>query len=150
MGRIRSKLKIDQISKATINGALIPIEKLGQRLKDYREALGMTQTQLAKRLKVGQAVVSRIEEDATSSSLKTILKIANVLECDFLGSLVSNLSLNEKIRSQAEKVAKKMLARTNANMAMEKQGVSKEAYLGQLERLIDDLVANPTPELWEE
>lgn len=150
MTKIKIKLKTDQLSRATQEGVLIPIEKLGQRLRDYREALGMTQSQLAKRLKIGQSVISRIEEDAKSSSLKTIIKITKVLECDFLGSIVSDQSLQVKIRRQAEKVAKKMLARTNANMAMEKQAVAGDAYSGQLERLIEDLTANPGPELWEE
>jgi len=150
MAKVKNKLKIGQLSKATQEGALIPIEKLGQRLRDYREVLGMTQAQLAKRLKVGQSVISRIEEDAASSSLKTLVKIAGVLECDFLGALVSRRSVAEKVRRQAELIAKKMTSRTYANMAMEKQSPSKEAYADQLKRLIEELSADPGPELWEE
>jgi predicted DNA-binding mobile mystery protein A len=150
MVKVTHKLMADQLSRATQKGVLIPIDKLGQRLKGYREALGMTQAQLAKRLQVGQAVISRIEEDAASSSLKTIIKIAGVLECDFLGALVSSHSVEEKVRRQAEKVSKKVIARTYANMAMEKQAPSGQAYADQLERLIEELSAKPGPELWEE
>ena len=150
MSKITKKLKETQLSKATQKGALIPVEKLGQRLKDYREALGMTQAQLAKRLKVRQPVISRIEEDAASSSLKTIIKIAGVLECDFFGALVSSHSVEEKVRRQAERVAKKVVARTYASMAMEKQAPSREAYADQLAQLIAELSAQPGPELWEE
>jgi predicted DNA-binding mobile mystery protein A len=150
MSNIAKKLKENQLSKATQKGALIPGEKLGQRLKDYREALGMTQAQLAKRLQVRQPVISRIEEDAASSSLKTIIRIAGVLECDFLGALISRRSVAEKVRRQAELAAKKMIARTYANMAMEKQAPSREAYAAQLARLIEELSAKPGPELWEE
>jgi len=150
MSKIGKKLKESQLSKATQKGVLVPVEKLGQRLKDYREALGMTQAQLAKRLKVKQPVISRIEEDAASSSLKTIIKIAGVLECDFLGALVSRGSVEDKVRRQAERVAKKVISRTYANMAMEKQAPSGQAYADQLERLIEELSANPGPELWEE
>lgn len=150
MSKITNKLKENQLSKATQKGALVPVEKLGRRLKDYREALGMTQAQLAKRLKVKQPVISRIEEDAASSSLKTIAKIAGVLECDFLGALVSRRSIEEKVKGQAEWVAKKAIARTYSSMAMEKQAPSKEAHAGQLERMIGELSANPGPELWAE
>jgi predicted DNA-binding mobile mystery protein A len=150
MSKISRKLKEAQVSKATQKGTLIPVEKLGQRLKDYREALGMTQAQLAKRLKVRQPVISRIEEDAASSSLKTIIKIAGVLECDFLGALVSRQSAEEKVRRQAERVAKKVISRTYASMAMEKQAPSRRAYTDQLSQLIEELSAKPGPELWEE
>jgi predicted DNA-binding mobile mystery protein A len=150
MLKITKKLKENQLSNATQKGVLIPIEKLGQRLKGYREALGMTQTQLAKKIKVKQPVISRIEEDATSSSLKTIVRIAAVLECDFLGALVSHRSVEEKVRRQAEQVAKKVISRTYANMAMEKQAPSGQAYADQLGRLIEELSAKPGPELWEE
>ena len=150
MVKVTHKLMADQLSRATQKGVLIPIDKLGQRLKGYREALGMTQAQLAKRLQVGQSVISRIEEDAASSSLKTIVKIAGVLECDFLGALVSRRSVEEKVRRQAERVAKKVISRTYASMAMEKQAPSGQAYADQLERLIEELSAKPGPELWEE
>jgi len=150
MVKATQKLKADQISRATEKGVLITIDKLGQRLKGYREALGMTQAQLAKRLQVGQSVISRIEENAASSSLKTIIKIATVLECDFLGALVSRHSVEEKVRRQAEKVAKKVISRTYANMAMEKQAPSGEAYSNQLKQLIEELSDNPGPELWED
>jgi predicted DNA-binding mobile mystery protein A len=150
MKKVNNRLKIDQLSRATQKGALVPIEKLGQRLKDYREALGMTQSQMAKKLKIRQPVISRIEEDAASSSLKTILRIAGVLECDFLGVIRSSQPLETKIRRQAEKVAKKIIFRTYANMAMEKQAPPEEAYAGQLKRLIDELAGKPGPELWEE
>ena len=63
---------------------------------------------------------------------------------------VSRRSVEDKVRRQAEQVAKKVISRTQANMAMEKQALSKEAYAGQLAQLVEELSAKPGPELWEE
>ena len=150
MKKTSGRLKMRQISEATQKGTLIPADKLGQRLKDYREALGMTQSQMARRLKVRQPVISRIEEDAASSSLKTIIKIAGVLECNFMGVLLSDQSIEAKITRQADKAAKKSIQRAYGNMAMEKQEPSREAYKNQLKKSIEELIDKPGPELWEE
>ena len=86
-------LKSRQISESIKDKTLIPIDKLGERIRDIREALGMTQKQLAKRLKVSQPAVSKIEENIESSSLKTVLKIVRALECDLLAGVVSDKPL---------------------------------------------------------
>jgi len=143
-------LKRKQLAASIAGKQLLPIDKLGQRLKDFREALGMTQKQLAKRLKISQSAVSQIEENILSSTLKTITKITAALDCELLGTISSRLPLEKRLLIQAEKVAKRMLNRTFSNMAMEKQAPTKEAYNYQLKKLVNELIADPGPELWEE
>lgn len=150
MAKSKGNLKMKQLFRATEAGALIPVEKLGQRIKDLREALGMTQRQMARKLKVKQPVISRIEENAESCTLKTLVKIAQTLECDFMGAVVAGAPLNTLVRNQAEKAARRILSRTYANMAMEKQAPGKSAYDLQFKQMIEELSANPGPELWEE
>jgi predicted DNA-binding mobile mystery protein A len=149
MNKFKS-LKLKQISSALKKKSLIPIEKIGERLRDIREALGMTQEQMAKRLKISQPVLSRIEEDAVASSLKTILRLARALECEFMGVIISRGSLEKIMKRQAEKTAKRLLDRTFANMALEKQAPARRSYKYQLRKLIQELIANPGPELWRE
>jgi len=143
-------LKLKQLSEAVNVGFPVPIEKISQRLQDIREALGITQKQLAKKLKISQPLLSKIEENAESCSLKTVLHVASGLDCDFLGVISSRDTLLNKIRKQAENKAQNMLKRTFANMAMEQQSPEKSAYDYQLKQLIEEMVANPGPELWEE
>jgi len=149
MAKLKS-LKLKQLSEALRVGRAVPIEKLGQRLRDIREALGMTQKQLAKRIKISQPLLSRIEEKADNCTLKTIIKVARALECDFLGVIVAQNSLEEMIKRQAEKKAKNILKRTYTNMAMEEQQPGKKEYDYQLNKLITELTVNPGPELWAE
>jgi predicted DNA-binding mobile mystery protein A len=143
-------LKLRQLTASMNEKALIPINRIGQKLRDIREIIGMTQKQMAKRLKVSQSAISQIEENRETSKLGTILKVAGALECDLMGAVISKEPIEGMIRKRAERTAKKMLNRTFATMSMEKQTPTEEAYKYQLRKLTDELTGNPGPELWED
>lgn len=144
------KLKIRQLSNAIKKKKPIPTSELGRFLKNIRETIGMTQKQMAKILKVNQSVISRIEEKIESCTLKTILKVARSMGCELMGIITIKGSLEDMIRERAEKVAKKIMSRTYANMALEKQSPDNDAYKFQLNNKIEELSSNPGPILWEE
>ncbi|MFA6548677.1 MAG: helix-turn-helix domain-containing protein [Candidatus Margulisiibacteriota bacterium] len=148
MANLKS-LKLKQLSEAVKAGRPVPPEKIGQWIQDIREALGMTQKQLSKRLKISQPLLSRIEENAESCAIKTLVKIAHGLECEFMGIIASKDGLENIINKQAKMKAKEMLKRTFANMAMEKQAPTEAAYVYQLKKLIEELENDPGPNLWE-
>jgi len=54
--------------------------KFGQRLRELRETKGLTQESLALSIDVDKSYIGRIERAERSPNLKTIVKIANVLE----------------------------------------------------------------------
>jgi predicted DNA-binding mobile mystery protein A len=143
-------LKLRQLTNSIKEHLPIPIARLGQFLKNIRETVGMTQKQMAKKLKVNQSVISRIEDNIQSCTLKTISKVVNALECEFMGLIISKVPLDEIIRKRAEQAAKKILDRTFGNMAMEKQMPSADAYKYQFRRYVENFVSNPGPELWED
>ena len=143
-------LKLRQISSLMKARIPINIESLGSRLKDVREVLGITQKQLAKKLKVKQPLIARIEKNSRDSSLNTLSRIAHALECELMGAVVSKEPLEEIIQKRAGMVAKKMLNRTFSNMALERQSPNKGAYEYQLKKLTEELASDPGPELWED
>jgi predicted DNA-binding mobile mystery protein A len=143
-------LKLKQLSEAVKEGRSVPVDKIGQRLCDIRRTLGMTQKQLAKRIRISQPLLSRIEDNVESCTLKTVVRVARALECDFLGALVSENTLEAIIKRQAEKKAKNMIKRTFGSMAMEQQAPENKAYEYQVKKLTEELGANPGPMLWEE
>jgi len=143
-------LKLRFLSEAVINKVPVSPDKLGQRLKDIRETLGMTQAQLAKKLNVSRPVIARIEKNAQASSFSTLSKILKAMGCDIMGVIVSEKMLEEMIRERAEKTAKKMIERADSNMAMELQHPGTKEYESQLKKLTDQLVAEPRSILWEE
>jgi len=147
---IFNELKRRQVEESLKEGSSIEIGKLGQTIKDIREILGMTQTQMAKKLKMKQPALSRLEDNIERTSMKTVIKVANILNCIFKGSFVLKKPIKETIKERAEKVAEKMLKRTFSNMAMEEQAPSGITYNLQLKNLIAELMSNPGPELWED
>ena len=54
---------------------------LGNRIRRKREELGISQHELANRLKVSQAYISKLEKDEYNPSKKTLAKLAKVLNC---------------------------------------------------------------------
>ncbi len=143
-------LKLKQISEAVKEGRLMSVEDIGHRIRDIREALGISQVQLSKRLKISQSSLSKIEEDAGSTTIKTLVKIVAGLQCEFKGVVVSSEGLENIIKTRAKIKAKEMLNRTFASMAMEQQSPTDNAYNYQLNKLHEELINNPGTNLWEE
>ena len=52
------------------------------RIRDIRQARGMTQNELADRLGVNQSMISDYESGKVGLSLTKAVKIADILECD--------------------------------------------------------------------
>ena len=52
------------------------------RIRDIRQARGMTQKELADRLGVNQSMISDYESGKVDLSLTKAVKIAYILECD--------------------------------------------------------------------
>lgn len=52
----------------------------GQKIKNRRKELGMTQTELAQKSKTSQAYISQLEHDGFSPSAKVIIMISKALD----------------------------------------------------------------------
>lgn len=65
------------------------VSKVVARLKEEREAQGMSKRQLAIRANVDPKTVSFVENEERNPTLYTLLKFAGALDID-LGSIISN------------------------------------------------------------
>ena len=54
------------------------------KIKEYREAKGMTQKVLAEKMGIYQPLVTKYEKGTKNPKLEQLKKIANVLECSYL------------------------------------------------------------------
>lgn len=54
--------------------------QLGHRIKNLREKKGLSQVELAKKVKVNNSLICKIETGQTDGSIRTLKKIATVLE----------------------------------------------------------------------
>ena len=69
-------------------------ETIGARIARLRESMGMTQTDLAKKLKTTQSAVARIEAGGQNVSTDMLRKISSVLHCNLLGSSPGSVNLS--------------------------------------------------------
>lgn len=119
---------------------------------EIRNALGMTHSQLAKRLKVSAPAIVSYErgEIEGTLSLKTLEKIADGLNCKFVYAIIPNTSLKDIIATQSLKAAKKILKRVNHSMNLEEQGVKKKENLTQIKELLQEINSKTGKRMWDE
>jgi len=121
-------------------------------IKAIRNALGLTTTQLAKRLNIAQPRIIAIEKDEVLGNLKisTLEGVADALGCELVYTIVPRQSLANMTYEQAEKKAKLMLKNAEHTMQLENQSSSKESNKEQLEELIKELLKGSQARLWDE
>ena len=116
-------------------------------LKTIREFLGMTTTQLAKRLEISQPRIVAMEKNERNVKISTMEKIADVLNCDFSYAFVPRENIDDIIYNQAKKKAQKILDKVNKNMGLENQLVKTDELLKDIiEELLDGNIAR----IWDE
>ena len=145
-----NKLMLTQVSESIQNRELMRTDAIGSKIRHIREALGMSQKQLAKKLGISQQAVNKIENSAGSMTLKTLNRISSVFGFQPMISLVSGTTLEQMIKTQAEKKAGSIIKKTEATMAMEKQTVDKKSYKKSYDELVIEFTENPAPPLWED
>ncbi len=121
-------------------------------VKAIREALGMTTSQLGKRMKVSQprAVAVEKAEAQGSITLGSLERAAHALDCRLVYALVPRDSLDEIVRERAAILAKKHLNSVSHTMELEAQGMNKDDEKEQFKRLVEKLVMQPGSKLWQE
>jgi predicted DNA-binding mobile mystery protein A len=120
-------------------------------IRAIRDALGMSARQLAERLGIAQQAVARIEKDEIDGSvtIKTMRRIAEQLDCQFVYGFVSKTSLKETIQTRAKQVATKRLTEANQTMALENQSLYDKENTQVLVEMIDELVYTSPSNLWD-
>ena len=121
-------------------------------LRTVRNALGMTGLQLAQRLSVSKAQVSKAEkgELAGSVKLETIRKMAGAMNCRFIYAVVPEKEIGQVIKEQAIKKAKERVNAASIHMALEDQTLSKEALEEEVERIASEIMEKMPSDLWRE
>ncbi|MHC4757585.1 MAG: mobile mystery protein A [Planctomycetota bacterium] len=121
-------------------------------IRAIRNAIGMTGEQLAKRLNINKQRVSRIEHDEKLGKVKieTLRNVAEAMDCVFVYAFVPRDSLDQTVKGQAEKIAKKRMARSNQMMRLEKQELSEAEKAKATQTIIDEIVETMPKSLWDE
>ena len=148
---ISEKLLIEEVTqtaqklKLALKGLYI-----GSFIKTIRKQLGMSQSALAKRAKIPQATVSRIETGPRDVTMSTLTKILAALSCDLIVAPLLSDSIDTIRRKQARKTAEKHVRYLKGTMSLEEQQPDKRFIEELLKQESEKLLLGPCSRLWEE
>jgi len=95
---------------------------VGEEIKGRREALGMTQSQLARRAGTHQSAIASIESGRRSHfRTSSIEKIARALHCTSSIWIRPERSKDEILEARSTKLANLIIAESSGSTALEKQ-----------------------------
>lgn len=113
-----------------------------------RKRLRMSQRVLAKRAKIPQATLSRIESGKTQPNLTTLEKIFKALFCDIALIPLPACDFDQIVRQQIHLVAKKRVQYLKGTMALELQQPKDEVIQEFILREEGELSANKHFDIW--
>ena len=120
-------------------------------VRAIREALGMTNVQLAARLRKKPQTIEDMQrsEELGTIKLSTLRELAEAMGCRVVYALVPEKGFEELQRDQATRIARRLLGRTAHSMKLEAQGLSVVEEERALERQVDRLMRGSPKKLWD-
>ena len=121
-------------------------------IRTLRKALGMSGSQLARRLDISKSQASQIErmEIEDRITLKQLRRVADSLECDLVYALKPRKPVEKMVRDRARKKAQSLVNKTDVQMKLEAQQLSCEKLKSQVNYEVERLVREMPRDLWED
>lgn len=115
-------------------------------IKGIREAIGMTTSQLAKRLDVKQPSVVAIEQSEAKGTIElaTLRRVAEALDCTLVYALLPNQPLEATIRDRARTFARARRGPVEHSMLLEDQEVNRK----NADARLDEIVRETNPRMF--
>jgi predicted DNA-binding mobile mystery protein A len=110
-----------------------------------RESLGMTTIALARRLRIAQQSVVKLQnsERAGTITLASLRRAAEALDADLVYAIVPRKKLRDTISARAREIAQERIAPVAHSLRLEAQGLSEKQLGDQIEELARDLERRP-------
>jgi predicted DNA-binding mobile mystery protein A len=117
-----------------------------------RQALGMSRTQLARRMGVDPTAIPHLErrEAEGKITLDSLRRAARAMDAELVYAIIPNQSLSATLLKQAEKVAKWRLGRIRHTMRLEDQDVDPDEANFQEAELVQKLLTEHPQALWDD
>jgi predicted DNA-binding mobile mystery protein A len=113
-----------------------------------RSALGMTQEQLAKRVRSSQRAVVRLEKGEVDPQLSTLKRIAESLNCELLVRFVPKTDLEKILREKAKVKAQALVKMSVASSNIELQKPSEKTIQLEIKRITEEILGKKRSSLW--
>ncbi len=143
------KLFLDELTKSA-NELKVSSRGLsiGEIIIIIRKQLGMSQATLARRAKVPQSTISRIER-AKKYNLSTLHKVLKALSCEIVLVPLLMEPIEKIRRRQARRLAEAKMLYLRGTMSLEKQEPDKKLLDALLQEEEDELLRSSGNKLWK-
>ncbi len=152
--RNKRKLLIEQLDQKLAVFKATEMVLVPQKgwINTIRTTLNMTMDQLGNKLRLTKGAVQKIEEREAIGQI-TINKLKDVGEALELklvyGFVPKDGSIENLINLKAEKLARKIVLRTNQNMKLEDQGIGDEKINKSISDLANEIKREMRKSLWD-
>jgi predicted DNA-binding mobile mystery protein A len=152
--RSNNKLLVEQLDKKIkpfqeVQSVVIPSKGW---IHTIRTTLNMTMAQLGTKLEITRQGVKSLEENEAKGSItiNSLKEAGKVLDLRFVyGFIPKDGSIEKLIQHKAEKLAQKIVLRTNQHMKLEDQGVGDEKLDALITDLAEELKRELKKSLWD-
>lgn len=152
--RNKYKLLIEQLDEKLVkfqHTRMVQVPEKGW-IHTIRTTLNMSRDQLGTKLSLTKGAIQKIEEREATGQI-TINKLKDVgdkLDMQFVyGFIPKDGTIENLIKIKAEKLAQKIVLRTNQNMKLENQGISNKKINDSIIDLADEIKREMRKSLWD-
>ena len=124
----------------------------GSWARAIREALGMSQRQLADRMGVSKSTVQSAEKNEARGRVQfeSLESLANGLDCDLVYAFVPRESLQASLEDRARECAARIVDSVSTSMELEEQGVTADERERQIDELAAELLVSRPRDFWND
>ncbi len=143
--------QLDQKLKPFLKTKMVLVPERGW-INTIRTTLNMTMAQLGSKLNITRQGVKKIEESEANGTItiNTMREVAAAMDMKFVYSLVPKEgTIDDLIQMKAEKLAQKIVLRTNQNMKLEDQGIGDEKINDTIKDLANEIKREVRKSLWD-
>lgn len=152
--RNKKKLLIEQLDQKLAHfkdAGMVLVPQKGW-VNTIRTTLNMTMDQLGTKLDLTKGAIQKIEErEATGQiTINKLKDVGNALNMKFIyGFIPKDGTIESLINLKAEKLARKIVLRTNQNMKLEDQGISEDKIEHSIKDLANEIKREMRKSLWD-
>ena len=120
-------------------------------MRAIRDALGMSGRQLGERMEVSKMWVGDMErlEASGATSLKTLRRAAEAMDCVLVYALVPKTSLKESLLKQARRKVRQDMTRASHTMVLEDQALTQDEVGKATETVAASLLDKIPKTFWD-
>lgn len=152
--RNTKKLLIEQLDQKLLPFQKTELVLIPQKgwINTIRIGLNMTMKQLGAKLNITRQGIKNIEESEAKGSLSinALKEVGEVLDLKFVyGFVPKDGSIDNLINLKADKLAQRIVLRTNQNMKLEDQGIEEAKIKESIKELAAEIKREMRKSLWD-